>query len=177
MLIHFLEDLTSPSLRFRKGTKVRSTRYAARYVVVDTIPKKKNRNVINNFCLRYCSLTLFDNCRGGTEMPSFQSFLGQEEPGCYQQVLVPSFQESQSYTKCFNAKPIKKKFSNEIQLRMRIRHPHVPTSKALRHPRLPLTTSVRSIIDVEPSNFDRQCQFSHVLLGSMAPLPEKLRVT
>ena len=72
-------------------------------------------------------------------MPLFySSFLGQEELGCYQQVLVPGFQESQSYTKCFNAKPIKKKFSNEIQLRMRIRHPHVPTSKALRHPRLDL---------------------------------------
>ena len=44
-----------------------------------------NRSFISNFCIKCCLLTFFNNCCGGTEIPS--SFLGQEESSCYQMHL------------------------------------------------------------------------------------------
>jgi hypothetical protein len=47
--------------------------YAARNIAVDTLQK----NIISNICVKYCLLTLFDTCCGGTGMPPFRlSFLG-----------------------------------------------------------------------------------------------------
>ena len=58
--------------------------YVARYIAVDSLQKKRI-NIINICVLvKYCFLTLFDTCCGGTEIAQFQlSFLGLEEPGSY----------------------------------------------------------------------------------------------
>ena len=52
--------------------------YAARNIAVNTLQKKE---MLLAIIVKYCSLTLFDICFGGTYVPL--SSLGQDESGRY----------------------------------------------------------------------------------------------
>ena len=68
-----------------KVDDVRSEIYCSRY------PTKKKKTSLINICVKYCLLTPFDTCYGGSGIAQFQlSFLGLEEPRCYHRHLPRS---------------------------------------------------------------------------------------